>query len=211
MDKTKLKKAVDAALSEGKGKKKFVQSVELVINFRGIDFTKTDNRLNMDISLPYGKGKKAPKVAVFGDENVGAEARKGGAELTILPGEIPAYSDKEKLKMLADGYVLLAQPNLMGPIAKSMGQYLGPRGKLPKPIIGNVGGLVGSIRKSVRIVSKGKYLPTAHVFVGTEEMKDDEILGNAEAVFESLKVKIPESNLKSAYVKLTMGKPVRII
>ncbi|MFA5077456.1 MAG: 50S ribosomal protein L1 [Candidatus Micrarchaeia archaeon] len=209
MDKKKLTEAITKALEE-KGKRKFKQSLELILNFRSIDFSKSENRLNLDIALPKGKGAKTPKVAVVGDEGITAQAKKAGADLTILPNEIPAYSAKDKLSMLANEYSMLAQPNQMATIAKSLGQYLGPRGKLPKPMVGNVKEAIERAKKSVRIASKGKYLPTAQAFVGTEEMPMQDLIENAEAIYEAVRTKIPEGNIKSTYVKLTMGKSVKI-
>ena len=43
-------------IEENKGKRKFEQSVELAINFKGVDFSKQANRLSLDILLPNGKG-----------------------------------------------------------------------------------------------------------------------------------------------------------
>ncbi len=209
MDKKKISDALGKAL-EDKGKRKFRQSVELIFNFRSVDFSKTENRLNLDIVLPKGKGEKAPKIAVVGDEGIANEAKKAGADLIILPAEIPAYAVKEKLSMLAKDYSLLAQPNQMATIAKNLGQYLGPRGKLPKPIVENVREAVEKAKKSVRIASKGKYLPTAQAFIGTEDMSQEDLVENAEAVYEAVKVKIPEGNIKSLYTKTTMGKAIKI-
>ncbi|MDD5337420.1 MAG: 50S ribosomal protein L1 [Candidatus ainarchaeum sp.] len=209
MDKKKLTEAITKALEE-KGKRKFKQSLEIILNFRSIDFSKSENRLNLDIALPKGKGAKTPKVAVVGDEGIATQAKKAGADLTILPNEIPAYSAKDKLSMLASEYNMLAQPNQMATIAKSLGQYLGPRGKLPKPLVGNVKEAIERAKKSVRIASKGKYLPTAQAFVGTEEMPMQDLIDNAEAIYDAVRTKVPEGNIKSAYVKLTMGKAVKI-
>ena len=207
MDKKKLKDAINKAL-EDKGKKKFTQSVEIIINMRGIDFSKSENRLNLDIVLPKGKGGKEPKTAVFAEEAVGSEAKKAGA-LVIPPSEIDSYKDAKKLKELTSDHVLLAQPNLMGQVAKSLGQMLGKMGKLPRPIVGKVGSVIERTMKSVRIRSKGKYLPVAQAFIGTEKMEVDDLLENAEAVYDAVKAKVSEGNVKSVYVKLTMGRPAR--
>jgi large subunit ribosomal protein L1 len=209
VDKKKLSAALNAAL-EDKGKRKFTQSVELIVNMRGIDFSKSENRLNLDIMLPKGKGGKELKIGVIAEDAIGNEAKKAGADLVIPPGEIPSWAAKEKITDLADNYVLLAQPNQMGAVAKSLGQYLGPRGKLPNPIVGNVGQMIERAKKSVRIVSKGKYLPTAQVFVGTEVMEAADLQENIEAVYDSIKSKMSESNIKSIYIKLSMGKPARV-
>jgi len=210
MDKKKLAEAINKALEE-KGKRKFSQSVEIIVNIRSIDFSKSENRLNLDIILPKGKGGKALKCAVFAEPEIAEKAKKSGADLVISPNEIPAYAEKSKITELADKYVMLAQPNLMGVVAKSLGQYLGKRGKLPKPIAGDdIEAIIKRTKNSVRIVSKGKYLPVAQALIGTETMESDELLENAEAVYDAVKNKVNEGNIKSVYVKLTMGKPVRV-
>jgi large subunit ribosomal protein L1 len=65
-------------------------------------------------------------------------------------------------------------------------------------------------KSSVRIASKGKYLPVAQAFIGTEKMTPEELVENAETVYEAIKNKVSEGNIKSMYVKLTMGKPARV-
>ena len=210
VDKKKLNEALKKAL-EDKGKKKFMQSVELIVNVRGVDFSKSENKLNLDVLLPKGKGGKELKIGVIAEEAIANEAKKAGADLIIPPANIPAWAAKEKIIDLANNYVLLAQPNLMGQVAKSLGQYLGPRGKLPRPITGNIVPLIEKTKKSVRIVSKGKYLPVAQSFVGTESMGEEDLLENIDAVYDAIKAKVNEVNIKSAYLKLTMGRPARFI
>ncbi len=210
MDKKKLADAINKAL-EDKGKKKFKQSVELIINMRGIDFSKSEHRLNLDVILPKGKGGKELKSAVFADQQVGDGARRAGADLIITPDQIPLYSEKEKLNDLVNNYFLLAQPNLMGSVAKSLGAVLGRKGKLPRPITGDIKGLIERSKSTVRITTKGKCLPTAQVFIGTEAMKAEDLLENAEAAYEVVKNKVNEGNVKSVYVKLTMGRPARAV
>jgi len=210
MDRKKLVEAIRKALEE-KGKRKFKQSVELIINMRGIDFAKSENRLNLDIVLPKGKGGKELKSAVFAEGNMADEARRAGADLVIQPNEIAGWAESAKVKDLANNYFLLAQPNMMGVVAKSLGQTLGKRGKLPKPITGNIKELIERSKKSVRVVSKGKYLPVAQALIGTEIMESDELVENAETVYDAVKNKVNEGNIKSVYVKLTMSRPVRVV
>ena len=209
MDKKKLTDAINKAL-EDKGKRKFTQSVELVINMRGIDFSKSENRLNLDILLPKGKGGKELKSAVFAEGTMADQAKKAGADLVIGSAEIPSYAEKSKAVDLAENYFLLAEPKLMGAVAKSLGQFLGKRGKLPKPITGDIAGLITRSKNSVRIVSKGKYLPTVQTFIGTETMDPEDLLENADVVYDAVKNKVKEGNIKSVFVKLTMGKPVKV-
>lgn len=210
MERKKLTEAINKAL-EDKGKRKFTQSLEIIINARGVDFAKSENRVNIDVVLPKGKGGKALKACVIAEGGVADQAKKSGADLVIFPGDIPSYADPKNLKDLAENYFLLAQPNLMGQVAKSLGQYLGKRGKLPRPIVGNVKDMIERSKNSIRVTTKGKYLPVLQAFVGTEEMPPEELTENAETVYDAVKAKIGgEGNVKSVYVKLTMGKPVRV-
>ncbi len=210
MDKTKLKEAITKAL-EDKGKRKFPQSVEMIINFRGIDFSKPENRLNLDVPLPRGRGEKPNKVAVICDENMSTEVKNAGADLIILPDDLPKYADKAKIRKLAKEYVFLAQPQLMAQAAKYLSRFLGPRGKIPKPLVGSPKEAIDRAKRGVRISTRGKFLPTVQCFIGTENMDVSELMENAEAVLDMIKPKVPESNIKSIYFKLTMGKPVKAI
>src|SRR5208282_1878517 len=96
-------------LAENKGKRKFKQTVELAINFKGIDFTKQDNRLNLEVTLPNGKGK-TKKVAVFSaDRNLSEQARSNGVEVIDGTQIEQIGKDTAKLNSLLE-YELIAQP-----------------------------------------------------------------------------------------------------
>lgn len=211
MDKKKLVAGIEEMLKE-KGSRKFTQSVEIIVNFRSIDFSKPENRLNLDVVLPHGKGGKEPKVVVVADADTANNAKKAGADLILLPDEMASYkSDEAKLKQLTKESVFLVQPSLMGQVAKNFGQYLSVRGKTPKPLIGNPENAVNMAKRSVRIVSKGKYMPVAQALVGSEKMEPTQLADNAEAVFEAIKNKANLSNVKSVYIKLTMGKSIKVM
>jgi len=209
MDRGQIKSAVEKALEE-KGTRKFVQAVDIGINFRNVDFTKQDNRLNLDVTLPKGKGREQ-KIAVFADGQLALDARNAGIEMVIAGEEIPRLAaDPARLKQLLD-YESLAAPNLMAVVGKHLGQVLGTKGKLPKPIMGgSVKDLAERAKKTVKVKSKGKFLPVIHVAIGPENMAPDELAENIEAVLEKVTAKVGAPNIKSVYVKLTMGKPAYI-
>lgn len=210
MKREQILAAVNAALAE-KGKRKFTQSVELALNFKGIDFNKQDNRLNIEVALPRGKGRDV-KIAVFADGQLALDAKNAGAELVLSGAEIPKLAtDKPRLKSLLK-YESLAQPQLMAVIGKSLGQVLGTKDRLPKPVMGTgLTALMERAKRTVRIKTKGKYLPTVHCLIGTENMSAEDIAENVEAIYEAVKTKVGEQSIKSAYVKLTMGKPQKIM
>jgi len=199
-------------ITENKGKRKFRQTVELAINFKNINFSDQNNRLNISVLLPNGRGKYN-KLAVFtNDKNIIEEARKNGIEV-ISAEEIPAIAnDKQRLNALLN-YNLLAQPNLMPTIARALGQFLGPRGKMPKPLMPgtNMAKIANEMNNQITIKSSGKFLPTVHCAVGTEDMEPKKIFENIKEVINSIVAKVSQSKIKSVYVKLTMSKPMRLI
>jgi large subunit ribosomal protein L1 len=199
-------------IGENKGQRKFKQSVELAINFKALDFSRQDNRLNIEVLLPNGKGK-VRKIGIFAsDKSLIAEAEKNGIEV-IRDTEIPSTaSDSAKMSNLLN-YELVAQPNLMPVIAKSMGQFLGPRNRMPKPLLGNVNisNLVNELNRRIVLRSKGKYLPTIHCVVGTEDMEPVKLDANIKEVIGAITRKVGQNHIKSVYVKLTMSKPLRLM
>ena len=199
-------------ITENKGKRKFRQTVELAINFKNINFSDQNNRLNISVLLPNGRGKYN-KLAVFtNDKNMIEEARKNGVEV-ISAEEIQAIAnDKQRLNALLN-YNLLAQPSLMPTIARALGQFLGPRGKMPKPLMPgtNMAKVANEMNKQITIKSSGKFLPTVHCAVGTEDMEPKKIFENIKEVINNIVAKVSQSKIKSVYVKLTMSKPMRLI
>ncbi|MBI5229003.1 50S ribosomal protein L1 [Candidatus Micrarchaeota archaeon] len=209
-DKSKIENALEEALKEGKGKRKFTQSIDLAINFKDVDFKKPENRFNVDIVLPHQM--KETKVAVFADGTLAFEAKKV-ADLVISGEEIPAFAaDKKKQKELLK-YSLLAAPQLMAVVGKQLGQLLGSRGKLPKPILpgSNLADLINRTKKTISLRVKGKNLPCVHCSIGIETMEKEQLVENTAIVLEAVEKSISSSQVKSVYVKTTMGKAARIV
>ncbi len=198
-------------ISENKGKRKFNQSVELAINFMGIDTSKQDNRLNLEIKLPNPKGKKH-SVIVFADNKAIASAAQESGAKVIPSSELDSITtNKQMLNELLQSE-LLSEPSLMPQIAKRLGQFLGPRNKMPRPLMGTeISKAVEDTARSVFIRSKGKYLPTVHCMVATENMDPKAIAANIDEVVNAVIKKVGKDHIKSVYAKLTMSSPMRIV
>ncbi|MEM1513547.1 MAG: 50S ribosomal protein L1 [Candidatus Thermoplasmatota archaeon] len=206
--------AVKNAIDEKNNKKrKFIQSVDLVINLKDVDLSKPENRIDEEIELPKGRGKEA-KIAVFATGELALKA-KGVADRVIMVDEIKELAeDKKKAKIIAEEYDLfIAEASLMPLIGRSLGKILAPRGKMPKPVPPeiDISEIVGKLRKSIRIRSKDK--PVIHCLVGRENMSAEDIAENVEAVLHRIEGKLERGmmNIASAYIKTTMGVPVRVI
>lgn len=191
--------------------RKFKQSWDFSINLRGLDLKKPENRINAEISLPEGRGKSL-KVAIIAD-SLAAEARKA-ADLVITKEEIDEIAkNKKRLKKIANEYDrFLGETSLMPLIGKQFGMVLGQRGKMARPIPPKVKiePFIEAARKTVKVVIKET--PVIHVSVGTEDMDEEKVAANMETIFNFLKEKLPKgrNNIKSAYIKLSMGPPVKI-
>lgn len=201
---------VEEALSKS-SERGFQQSVEVAINFRNLDLNLPKNRINEDIKLP--KGDDRSKIAIFAGGEMAMKA-KGFADLIIAPEELGEIAgDKRKAKKIANSYdYFIADASLMPEIGKKWGIYLGARGKMPKPLPPDADpkGLITALKRSVRLRSKNR--PVVQAFVGTSNMKPEELTENILTILERIESALenPTNNIGSIWVKTTMGKAVKL-
>ena len=204
--------AVQKALESAK-KRKFTETVELAINLKDVDLTIPKNRIQDDIILPNGRGKKI-RICVIGGGELALKA-KAVADLVITPEELGTIADNKKdAKKIANSTdYFIAEAPLMAVVGKRLGTVLGPRGKMPKPIPPGVdpSGMVENLRKSVSIRTKDRM--TFHVPVGTADMAPEKIAENIEAIMKRVETRLEKGkmNIASSYVKTTMGPSERIL
>jgi large subunit ribosomal protein L1 len=186
-------------------KRKFVQTFDLIVNIRGVDLKKPENRFSEIIELPYGKGKEV-KMVIFSDmaKDIDAKVIKG-KEIEEM-----AKNKREIKKLVKNIDFFFAEPQLMPLIGRFLGKFLAPRNKMPIIIREDLKALIERYKKCVRINLKTS--PIVQCAVGTENMKDEEIVENILAVINFLKERLPkgENNIGKIYLKLTMGKPVEV-
>jgi large subunit ribosomal protein L1 len=204
--------AVQKALESAK-KRKFTETVELAINLKDVDLTIPKNRIQDDIILPNGRGKKI-RICVIGGGELALKA-KAVADLVITPEELGTIADNKKdAKKIANSTdYFIAEAPLMAVVGKRLGTVLGPRGKMPKPIPPGVdpSGMVENLRKSVSIRTKDRM--TFHVPVGTADMAPEKIAENIEVIMKRVETRLEKGkmNIASSYVKTTMGPSERIL
>lgn len=204
-----LKEKLIEALAElRKGKeRKFDQSVDFIINLQKFDVKR--NQVNLFISLPHKIKDK--RIVGF------LEAKNKKVE-TITKDEFKKYSDKNELKKLVKGVdFFIAQASLMPKVATTFGRVLGPTGKMPSPQLGimmnvddkTIDELIKKINSSVKIRTKEASIKLS---VGKQSMKDEDIVENVLAVYNSvLKALLKgKDNVKNIELKFTMTKPQKI-
>jgi large subunit ribosomal protein L1 len=199
---------IEEALSKKSGRK-FKQTVEAVFNFQDVDIEGAQ-KLNLNVFLPKGRGKDV-EIGAFADGDMNVRAKKVSKHV-LGKAEIEEYaSNKRKMRVYAGQcYSFIAQADMMASIGKSWGIVLGPRGKMPQPVPGNapVEEIIKRNKNTVRI--KTKKMPMIQIPIGVEEMSAADLADNLWAVYTAIERVIQKDNIKSLFVKTTMGEAVRI-
>jgi large subunit ribosomal protein L1 len=212
LDKKTLLDAVKEAKAKS-GQKKFNQTVELILHIKEIDMKSPEGRIQQVIDLPHVTGKPN-KILVIASGELALKAKKAKADLVIERPDVEGLAGKKKeLRKLANNYdVFLSEAPLMPLVGRIFGPALGPRGKLPVPVPPNadIASLITKHRKTV--VVKMRNQPVIQCPVGTENMKDEELVANIQAVLRVVEGKLKRGlkNIKFAFIKTSMGEPVKI-
>jgi large subunit ribosomal protein L1 len=192
-------------------KRNFIQTWDLVISLKNIDLKKPENNLNLEFSLPEGRGKDVKTVFIA--DSLLPEAKKH-ADLVITKGELEKLAgNKKKLKEYVREYEWwFAEAPMMPLVGKALGTVLGPKGKMPKPVPpkSSIEPFFLMAKRLVRIRLKGS--PVMHIPVGSEKLSEEQVARNISSVVNFVKEKLPKgkANIKSVYIKLTMGPPVKL-
>ena len=193
--------------NSAKDKKKFEQTVDLIINLKDFDIKR--NSINTFVTLPHRVKDK--KVAGFLE-------KKSTVIDTITKIEFDEFKEKKKLKKLVKEYdFFISNAKLMPLVATTFGRVLGPASKMPSPQLGVVTNeedktikeILSKINAVVRVRTKE---PTVKVSIGKESDKDEDLAENALAVYQEVFKGLPKQkeNVRSILVKFTMSKPAKI-
>ena len=217
MNDTQIVQAIDAVKSSAK-QRKFTERIDLIVNLKDVDLKKPDNHVDFFIALPSAPGK-VRKIAALVDSELLDEA-KAHADLVIPLERFAEYAKNPgQMKKLAAEYdFFIAQANIMKEIAANFGRILGSRGKMPNPKGGMVvppkaqlGPIVERLKRTVHV--RIKAAPIFQAGVGAMDQDPSEIAKNVSTLYKQLLDSLPnqETNVRSVYLKSTMGEPVKVI
>lgn len=214
------KKIIQQALDEFKKqeKRKFVQSYDVVITLKDLDLKKTENQVDFFALLNFPRSKPARICALVGPE-LKPEADKV-CDTVIEEKDFDHYiKDKKKTKKLADAHTFfIAQANIMPKVASAFGKVLGPKKKMPNPKAGcivppkiNLKPLCDKLQKTVAVSAKER--PVVQVTLGMETTPDDQLIDNLLTLYSQLLSHLPaeKNNIRRVLLKLTMGKPIKLV
>ena len=216
MDKEQVLSAI-AKAKDISPKRNFKQSYDLIINLKGLDLKKQEHQIDTFVTLPHSRGKKVKVCALVGPEM--EEQAKAVYDSVILPDNFEKFKDKKEIKKLANSFdFFIAQANIMPKIASVFGRVLGPRGKMPNPKSGcvvppnaNIRHLYEKLQRTVR--ANAKSAPLIQCSIGSEDANASDVAENALTVYSSLLQALPNEkyNIKDVHIKLTMGKPIKVL
>jgi large subunit ribosomal protein L1 len=212
LDKKTILDAVKEA-KEKSGKKKFNQTVDLILNIVEIDMKSPEGKIQEVVELPHATGKPN-KVCVIASGELALKARRANADSVIERADLEGLAGKKKeLRKLAEEYdIFISEAPLMPLVGRILGPVLGPRGKMPVPVAPNadIASLIAKHRKT--IVVRMRNQPIIQCSVGTENMNEEELFDNIQTVLRVLEGKLKRGfkNIKLAYIKTSMGTPVKI-
>ena len=192
--------------------RKFKQSLELYLTFKDID-VKKGFALNEIIQLPKQMSQPAG-VCVMATGDMGIKAKKANADQVIDGDELNklAENKRETRKLINKYDFFLADTKLMANVGKSLGQLLGPRGKMPTPVPFNapIETFLNRFRSSIRVRVKNSLALSCKI--GDVEMDEKDVASNALAIISAIEKKLPngDKNLRKIMIKSTMGKPIKL-
>jgi large subunit ribosomal protein L1 len=207
----KLAEMIKEAKTSSK-KRKFKQSVEMIIVFKDID-VKKGFALNEVVQLP--KTSSPATVCIMATGDMGQKAKQAKADAVVGTEELDKYAaNKRTSRKFINKYdFFLADTQIMPVVGKVLGQLLGPRGKMPTPVPFNasIESFLQRFRSSIKVRARATLSMSCKI--GDESMDDADLAVNAHAVLSAVEKKLPsgEKNLKRVIVKTTMGKPVKQI
>lgn len=192
----------------------FTQSIDIIMNIKDLDVKKPENRFDEEVTLPNGRGKDV-KIAFIADGELGVQAKNAGIDLVVTKEELEELGkDRKKAKKVANSIdFFVAQADMMPLVGRFLGPVLGPRKKMPKPVPASAKAepLIERLQNTVKIGVKDQ--ASIQTLVGTQDMSDEQIAENIEAVLAILDRNLEKgrNQIKSMFIKTTMGSVVRVI
>ena len=180
------------------------------MNFKDID-VKKGFAINEIVQLPKTSSPATVCVMATGDMN--QKAKQANADTVVGTEELERFANnkRESRKFINKHDFFLADTKVMPMVGKTMGQLLGPRGKMPTPVPfdASIEAFLQRFRTSIKVRTRASLSISCKI--GDETMSDADLAVNAHAVLGAIEKKLPngEKNMKKIMIKTTMGKPVK--
>ncbi|HET9807250.1 MAG TPA: 50S ribosomal protein L1, partial [Nitrososphaeraceae archaeon] len=182
----------------------------LTVILKDIDVKKGFS-FNEVVHLP-NKPTHQATVCVVTSGEMGTRAKRAEADKIIEVDELDRIgTNKKEAKKLAKAYdFFVSDTSLMATVGRSLGQFLGPKGKMPTPIPygAPIESILNRLRSSVRVRVRNQL--NVSTKIGDEKMDDKQLIQNASAILSIVEKKLPQGdkNIRNTFVKFTMGNAI---
>jgi len=191
--------------------RKFTEAVELQIGLKNYD-PQRDKRFSGTVKLPNIPRPKM-SICILGDAFHVDQAKAAGMDFQTVEDLKKLNKNKKLIKKLAKKYdAFLASEALIKQIPRLLGPGLHKAGKFPTPVThaDNLVEKADELKATIKFQLK-KVLCLG-VAIGHVQMTKDELLGNIMLSINFLVSLLKKNwqNVKSLFIKSSMGKPVRL-
>ena len=224
--KRSLEAAIDLSIIRKEGSKdktrKFDESIDLIINIKDVNLNDPKQRIEKELILPNKiVTSTTPNVCVVASDEILLEAKNLGLD-TLDNDDLVKLNNEEKKskkKFVKKYDFFIVEDKMMPNIARYLARFLGPLGKMPKPfpsgygIVSNPEDLKVAVDRYLKIIRvQLKKQPIIQVKVGKKSMNKQQVFENVKSIVNYVADQMPHkyNNLRSMYLKTTMGKPVKI-
>jgi large subunit ribosomal protein L1 len=187
----------------------FDETIDIAVRL-GVDPRKADQMVRGSVSLPHGTGKTV-RVVVFAKGEKEKEAQDAGADVV---------GSDDLAEKIQGGWLdfdrAIATPDMMGTVGK-LGRVLGPRGLMPNPKSGTVTFDVAQAVKDVKagqVEFRVEKAGIIHCPVGKRSFSEEQLLGNAKALLETLMRMKPATSkgqyIRSVAISTTVGIGIKL-
>lgn len=174
---------------------KFPETLDVAVNL-GVDPRHGDQMVRGNTTLPHGTGK-VRRVAVFAKGEKAAEAEAAGADVVGAEDLIAQIQGGWR-----DFDLLLATPDMMAAVGRTLGRTLGPR--MPSPRAGTVTNDIGRVVREIKSASRVEYrvdkAGIVHSPIGKANFTTEQLVENFNSLLSAL-IKARPSAAKGRYLK----------
>jgi large subunit ribosomal protein L1 len=219
-----LAKAVDQSVWKKEGKpdrtRKFDESLDIIINFRDYDIKNPSLKIEQELILPHALRQKV-NIAFIAEGDMFSAIKAKGYDVFdgVYLDELDKKDKKAKKKFVHKYTDFVCRADMMRNIAKVLGRFLGQVGKMPKPqpkgygIIKpseNIDKVVDDFKKRISVATKKS--PTIQTLFGKKSLSLEQNYENLRSIMNFIEPKMPngQGNIKSIYIKTTMGTSIKV-
>ncbi|XP_041452719.1 60S ribosomal protein L10a-like [Lytechinus variegatus] len=192
-------------------KRKFLETVELQVNLKNYDPQK-DKRFSGTVKLRHIPRPKF-SICILGDQQHLDEAKANGIPCMDIDALKKLNKNKKLVKKLAKRYdAFLASDSLIKQIPRILGPGLNKAGKFPT-LLTHSDSMVSKVEEvKATIKFQMKKVLCLAVAVGHVDMDEEDLVSNVNLAINFLVSLLKKNwqNVRSLYIKSTMGKPQRV-